>query len=327
VFRRSALLAQGFSRGYIDHAVDSGRWERVHRGIYIEADSLDIRSARLAAHLAACGVNAVVSHDSAAARHGFDSTKPRGETEFVTARHSCGVRSSADLVVSHARRTISSVQIDGVPVTTRAQTLLDIAARVDDVECERVLESALRGDNPKRPNLWRTEVLDELVELLKLFPRHPGTNRVRRVLLLRPPGCRPTGSFPETVLLQLLRQKGVEVIRQPTLLVIDSQGRRFQYYPDFLIVAGRCIVEIDGADHLRPQRSRTDAARQNRLIGFDVFRYPALTFLNDPEYAIAELLAHARQVRNQSTEWTESGRVVSGAGNEWNIVPASRRVA
>ncbi len=323
---RAELRQQGHTRGHIDHAVASGRWINLHRGVYIDTASPDLPKSKLRGHLIACGSDAALSHGSAATIHQFDSTHGFGPIVYVTARKQCGVKfNSAQLVIAHSYVPIQSVTIDGFPVTTRARTLLDLAGRVDDIECERLLESALRGADPKRPNRWRSQVLEELHDLLKAYPRHPGASRVRRVLILRPANCLPTGSFPETVLLQALREAGIEVIRQPTLVVIDDRNRRFVYYLDFLIVAGRCIVEIDGSAHLQSERSRTDAARQNRLIGFDVFRYPATTILRDPSYAVDELRAHVRQVRNASLSWTESGRVVSGVGNDWSIVPDRTR--
>lgn len=325
VLTRSHLLELGHSRGYIDHAVAMGRWIRVHRGVYVDSTAIDLTRSMLYAHLIACGPDAALSYGTASKLHGFDSTRSYGDKVYVTAPRSCGVRSRPGLVVNQSTMLNRRELVDGLPVTTRARTLLDISARVDDLECERVLESALRSSDPKRPDQWRTDVRDELAELMKTYPRHPGVGRVRRVLLLRPAGCRPTGSFPETVLVQALRAAGIEAIRQPTLIVIDELGRRFEYYPDLLIIGGRCIVEVDGGHHLLAQRSRTDSARQNRLIGFDVFRYPATTILDDPSYAVAELVAHVRQVRNRSTTWTESGRLISGNGNSWSIAATNLR--
>jgi very-short-patch-repair endonuclease len=323
VVLRSELLAQGHGCGYIDHAVKSGRLIRIHRGIYVDAAAEDLATSRMRAHLVGCGPLSVVSHDSAAALHRFDSTHGYSETVYITAPRSSGVRgTSPGLVISHSTMLEKRDVVDGFPVTTRARTLLDVSASMSDIECERVLESAIRGVNPKRPDRWRNEVLDDVVELITSYPRHPGASRIRRVLISRPGDCRPTGSFPETVLVQALRNVGIAAIRQPTVVVIDDRGRQFEYFPDLLIVGGRCIVEVDGGSHLTPTRARTDAARQNRLIGFDVFRYPATTVLNDPTYAVAELVTHVKQVKNQSTTWEISGRRVSGDGSEWTIVTA-----
>jgi very-short-patch-repair endonuclease len=323
VVSRSELLLRGFTRGSIDHAVASGRLRSIHRGIYLDTATPTPALAALRAHLRACGPEAVVSHVSAARLHRFDSTRPWSEASHITAPASCGIRASGpECFIAHTSIALPTTTIDGFAVTSRARTVLDLAATTNDVECERVLESALRGDNPKRPDQWRVEVLDELLELLRVLPRHRGTGRVRRVLRLRPDGCRPTGSFPETVFVQALRALGIEAIRQPNLAIHDEQGRRFQYFPDLLVVAGRCIVEIDGSQHLLPDRSRSDAARQNRLVGFHVFRYPATMILDDPVYAAKEVASQVKRVRNSSLTWTAAGRCVSGSGNAWEVVPS-----
>jgi very-short-patch-repair endonuclease len=360
LFFRRSLLAGGHTRGYIDHAVASGRWVRLHEGIYVETASTNFDSAVLHAHLAACSgyqekkngeslfkqANLqyglpVLSHYSAARLHQFDSTRPMPTTTTITSFRNCGVRihRDASLVIVHPRREVSTEIVDGLPVTSRARTLLDLAAIVSDEEAERILESALRGPDPKRPHIWREEVLSELLVLLESHPRHRGTNTVRRILNLRahvevrpsgelvsPKGrahveVRPTGSLPETVLVQLLRGRAIKAIRQPRVVVNDDRGRRFEYYPDLLITAGRCIVEVDGASHRTPQRARTDAARQNRLLGFHIFRYPADQIMTEPEYVVSEISTHVRRTRNTAPNWTSAGVCVSGQLHEWSITP------
>jgi very-short-patch-repair endonuclease len=319
---RPELLQRGHTKGSIDHAVAIGRLRSIHRGIYLDAETVNPWVASLHAHLLGCGPTAVVSHSSAARLHRFDSTLPWSEARYITASATCGVRSTGpDFFLAHTSMELPRLQVDGLAVTTRARTLLDVAAMVNDTECERVLESALRGDNPKRPDVWRVAVLEELTSLIARFPRHRGTGRVRRVLALRPPGCRPTGSFPETVFVQALRNLGIEAIRQPTLVIHDEQGRRYEYFPDLLIVAGRCIIEIDGSQHLLPDRSRSDAARQNRMVGFHVFRYPASMILDDPHYGAKEVASQVKRTQNASLAWTTSGRRIEGSGNHWAVNP------
>jgi hypothetical protein len=263
VLLRSHLLDQGVSRGHIDYSAASGRWIRVHRGVYVDAAAPDLTKSLLRAHLVACGPEAALSHTSAAVLHNFDSTHGYGLTTCVTAPRNCGVHGNNDsgaigLSLKHSSMLSRPEVVEGFPVTSRARTLLDLAATMCDVECERVLESALRGADPKRPDLWRNEVLGELHALLQIYPRHRGAACVRRVLRLRAAQCRPTGSFPETVLFQALRDVGIVAIRQPTLTVIDKFGKRFRYFPDLLVVAGKCVVEVDGGGHLDAARARSD---------------------------------------------------------------------
>jgi Transcriptional regulator, AbiEi antitoxin len=99
VFRRKELLAQGLTRGHIDHMVASGRWQKIHRGIYVDTESVDVAKSMMRAHLLSCGPDAVLSHATAADLHAFDSTVPRKSATTVTTNRTCGVRTNNDLIV------------------------------------------------------------------------------------------------------------------------------------------------------------------------------------------------------------------------------------
>ncbi len=317
--------------------VRSGRLELMHPGLYLVVGQHDdsreelrpvpeggneFDSDRARAHLAACGPDAVLSHHSAAAIHGFDTTHPRPSAVHVSARRSCGVQNSSGLVIARPRYQPEITLINGFPVTTRAQSVLDLAAIVPLVELRRILESALRGPDPRRPAEWRTDVLQDLTRLTIQRPRCRGTTAVMQLLALRPINARPTGSLPETVLWQGLESRGIEVITQPTVRVHVSERQIHEYYPDQIIVAGQAMVEVDGGEHLETQRSYTDAIRQNRLVGFNLFRFPAARVLFRTDEVLAELVRHVAMTPSLGNQWTVAGRVVSGTGNEWTIRPA-----
>jgi very-short-patch-repair endonuclease len=330
-FRRQQALGQGASRGHLDHLVASKQIVPVRRGLYVPASANDPCSrAFLAAQLDALGPTAYVSHFSAAALHGFDSTLQRPLQAFLTVDRSSGVRSDQRVRVAHASRSRTTHVVDGLLVTSRAETVVDLAAIVSRTELGRILESALRGPDPRRPHVWRTEVLDELHEMLGGDRRRKGLSRVARALADRfshdgvanrtdPP--RPTGSFPETVLLQAMNEAGIGVIRQPRVVSIDSEGRRFGYFPDFLIVTGRCLIEVDGTQHEEKSRVRSDRVRANRLVGFHLLRYAATTVLSDTARVVNDIAEH---VQSRQVEWTweTGGRLVAGSGDEWTVSPA-----
>src|SRR4051812_25578455 len=114
-------------------------------------------------------------------------------------------------------RPSTFVIVDGVPCTDGAQTMIDLAALVDDLVWEQSLESALRK---------RLLTIDDLVNALPDLSaaRTPGTPRIRRVLALRPPDAPPTESLLETLTVQLARR--VPVLGPPTrqLEVFDEHG-------------------------------------------------------------------------------------------------------
>jgi very-short-patch-repair endonuclease len=325
---RADLLASGLSRGRVDSLVRSGRLEVIHRGQYLDSNppeveaelSIDIDRAR--AHLDACGSGSALSHHTAAALHGFDSTAKRPTELYVTAPRGSGIRSRPGLVVRRPVWAPEVAELQGLLVTSRAQTVLDLAAILEPLELRRIVESALRGPIPTRPDQWRLDVLLELDRLVSERPRHRGATPVIRMLADRPNDRRPTGSFAETVLVQALELLGIEVITQPTVTVHDSRGGVNRYFPDALLIAGQALIEVDGAEHREATRFARDIERQNRLVGFHIFRFTAQQVIRDTASAVAELRRHLDLNPPQGTTWVSGGRVVQGSGNEWTIRPA-----
>jgi very-short-patch-repair endonuclease len=324
VLQRHILLAERVTRGQIDAAVRGGRWIVVGRGVYLDKHrSTDLARSVLIANLISAGPEANLSHQSAAEQHHFDSTKPRPAGCWISVPANSARRSSNDVHIFHRHTAIATTAIDDLPVTTRAQTVVDLASILGDEELERVLESALRGPDNRQPHIWRTDVLDEINTLISLQPR--STAALTEVLGRRPSGCRPTGSIAETMLLQLLRARGIDVIRQPRVLIYDKQGRFNEYFPDFIVVAGCALIEVDGSDHFNETRARSDAKRQNNFVGFNVFRVTAAQVMFEPSAFVNTIVNHVRQLRWTTPEWKHGGRLIRGAGDEWEIRFAPKR--
>lgn len=241
-----------------------------------------------------------MSRDTAAIRHGFDSTSGwDSRTTSVTVPNTtrsfnAGDASSQEFAL-HVHRTRHvpdgqsvTTDADGVRFTGRARTLLDVAATVDPREFSIVLESGLRGPDPKRPEVWREDVLTELCSMVGRWSRKPGTTTVRVALSQRLPG-RPTGSIADsTVLLALVAAGITGVVVQPRILAPDRQGRVRIHFADFLIPSAQLIIEIDGGFHDLTERRKLDHERDRRLSpGFHLFRYPASVALFEPERIVA----------------------------------------
>lgn len=131
--------------------------------------------------------------------------------------------------------------VDGVPCTDGVQTMIDLAAVVEDDIWEQALECALRRGlvtieemHAALPRLGAARVL--------------GTARIRRVLALRPAGAMPTESLLETLMVQLARQ--VPGLGPPTrqLEVFDEHGifiaRLDLSWPEIEL-----FLELDGQQH------------------------------------------------------------------------------
>jgi hypothetical protein len=127
------------------------------------------------------------------------------------------------------------VPIDGVECTDGLQTIVDLAAVLDDLRWEQALESALRTG------------LVSLAALEGLLPelgrgRIPGTARIRRVLDLRPHDAPPTGSLLETLMIQLIRT--VPGLPDPVRQFPVGWALLDQAWPDLGL-----FIELDGQQH------------------------------------------------------------------------------
>jgi Transcriptional regulator, AbiEi antitoxin len=140
VVSRQQLLHLGFSRRAVDRLRTSGWLRPVHRGVYATASRLDLRGQWFAA-LLACGPSAVLSHRSAAALWGLLSD---GRLIDVTTTRSRVRRSGIVMHRIHSLNAQDRAVHEGIPVTSVARTLLDLAAFVVPRRLERAVEQAER---------------------------------------------------------------------------------------------------------------------------------------------------------------------------------------
>lgn len=130
-----------------------GRLHPLHRGVYsLGHRSTTVRGAWLAAVLA-CGDTAVLSHRSAAALWGL--MRPRWSPVDVTGdRGRAGDREGIRLHRSPLRDDERAVEA-GIPVTSVARTLLDLAEALDGERLRRAFEEADRLKLLELPKLER----------------------------------------------------------------------------------------------------------------------------------------------------------------------------
>ena len=136
------MLARGVGRGAIARRVEKKHLQLIHRGVYAVGHRRLSRMAWWMAAVLACGPGAVLSHRAAAvfwgilegARAWVDITVPRG------LRGRDGIRVH-QATLAPDERTVEA----GIPVTTVARTLLDLAALLDLHEFKRALERAEIG--------------------------------------------------------------------------------------------------------------------------------------------------------------------------------------
>jgi very-short-patch-repair endonuclease len=241
------LVGIGLSRHQIDLRVRSGRLHRLHRGVYaVGHDRVDARGRWMAATLTV--PDSVLSHASAAALWGLRSTAS-GFHHLTASR-----RATRPELIAHRRRLPAGERTDndGIPVTTVARTLLDIAA----TEGAGCLERALR----EATFLGLTDPLG-LPALLERYPGARGTAIAAGVLA---DGAyeKRTRSELENRFLDFLRERRLPL--PETNATIEVGGQRFEV--DCLWRRRALVVELDGyASHLSRGRAEADRERDGWL--------------------------------------------------------------
>jgi len=273
VVTRAQLTELGVrDRGLADW-VRSGRLQRLYRGIYaVGHDRLRLEGRWLAAVLA-CGPGAVLSHRDAAVL--WDLRQSNSAYIDVTVPSRNGRKRQAGIRVHRSgrlRRDEVTVK-NGIPVTTVARTLLDLADVLDRQALKRVITEA--------------EYLNRLdmAALTAVVSANPGRRSAK--LIEAAAGRRHrTRSKLETRFLRLLERHGVE--EPETGIWIEG------YETDFLWRNPHLVVELDGLAAHRTTAAMKGDRRRDRILWRAGFRTMRLTEddLDEPE-AVLDDLAHA----------------------------------
>ncbi len=124
------LRAVGLGRAAVAKRAASGRLHRIHQGVYAVGHARLTREGRWMAAVLAYGRSARLSHRSAAA---LWSLRPdnRPKTDVLVAARSARSRPGIDVHASVTLTPADCAVVDGIPCTTVARTLLDLAEVVD----------------------------------------------------------------------------------------------------------------------------------------------------------------------------------------------------
>jgi very-short-patch-repair endonuclease len=139
---RGQLLDAGLSPTMIRDRVRSGRLLPLHPGVYAVGHDRLRREGRWLAAVLAVGPGAVLSHRDAAGLHGLRAAN-RARVDVSTAGRA---RSSAKVAV-HRTRSLDAqdvATVQGIPVTTVARTLVDLAAVVPGDHLAAAIKEAER---------------------------------------------------------------------------------------------------------------------------------------------------------------------------------------
>jgi len=164
--------------------------------------------------------------------------------------------------------------IDGLPVTSRAATVLDCLPLLDRSDGAKLLDRAVQQG-------WLRPVHVE--RRLAESPRRHGNQSLRRLLATFRPGA---DSAAERLLHRLLRQHGIDGWRPQYAIRLPS-GRIAT--ADVAFPAILVAIEVDGwAWHIDPERFQLDRSRQNEMVtaGWTVLRFTWTDLTERPDLVL-----------------------------------------
>lgn len=223
-----------------------------------------------------------LSHRAAAAHHGFTGCT-KGGLEFLTTTRVRPVRAQIIHCVSVVPDCDGEV-VRGIPVTTPARTLLDLAGVVDEETLEVPLDDALCTHKVRLPRLrWRLEQLGTKGKL--------GPATLARLLEARGDGSIVPTTILETRLVRLLRKAELPIGR--TQHRFQENGQLIARV-DFVYSEQRVVIEDDGTRWHAGRRARIrDAERDNylNLKGWTVLRFTWFDLVERPRYVLEQIRA------------------------------------
>jgi very-short-patch-repair endonuclease len=253
------LRALGLEARAVQQRAAAGRLHRLYRGVYAVGHlRLSPEGRRLAAVLA-CGPGAVLSHVSAAAHWGLLHTAAtRIDVTASRGRHGGqGIRLHRTRCLD-ARDTTTH---EGIPITTIARTLLDLAATTQPHRLERALAQA------EHLRIYDHRAITDVIGRAN---GHRGTAILKRATAREPKWAR--NDF-EARLLELVRAAGLPEPLVNYALIAPDYG---YCEVDFFWPAHDLIVETDGWEtHGTQAAFEADRARDAALTaaGFRVVRF------------------------------------------------------
>ena len=286
VVARGQLLAAGVGRRAIDGRIARGLLHPLHRGVFAVGHRRVSRDGWWMAAVLAGGERAVLSHRSAAALWRMRDT---GRTPEVTVARHRGSRPGVqyhEAVLPPDELTVER----GIPVTTPARTLLDLATIVTHAQLEHAFHEAevLRLTSPT-----------SLDALLERYAGRRGTQAIKRLLV----DHHKNGQAVPTSVLErrFLGLLGAQNLPRPTINPLSDHGELDARWHD-----QRLIVECDGfATHGTREAFERDRAKDRALqvAGWRVVRITWRQLTDDPDTIAAQLkalLAAGYAVRRRS---------------------------
>ncbi|HEU5106098.1 MAG TPA: type IV toxin-antitoxin system AbiEi family antitoxin domain-containing protein [Solirubrobacterales bacterium] len=281
IVTRQQLLALGFGRRSIEHRLARGRLFRVSLGVYaVGWPALSQKRQWMAAVLAG-GDGAALGHCSAAALWEIGA---EGDWIDVSVRRRCELRSPGIRFRGRPSLAVEDTVLrDDIPVTSPAQTLVDLATELDPVALERAV-----NDADKRDLIDPEALRDDLSR----FAGEPGIRPLRH--LLDKLFFRLSDSDLEIYFRRIVRAANLP------LPLTKQRVNRFEvdfFWPDLGLV-----VETDGLRYHRTPSAQLRDARRDRahvMAGMTPLRFTHYEVRYEPRRVRAELTKTMAMLRRR----------------------------
>lgn len=269
----------GISRQAIERRAREGVWNRIQPRVYLlEGVPPDPRTALLAAILSAGG-QAVVSMQTAASLHGLQRVGRLDPVHITLPQTFKDEVWNATVHRTRRLEPIDTAEIDGLPCTSVARTLIDLAAVLDRTALTALVDDAMGSSAVTRRLLHqRATALRNGrtgVGNLLLLTSDDAEARFRSWLERRAAHVLSTGGVPAPKWNEPIRAEG-------RLIGLADACWREKHL----------IAEFDGVRfHSGSDKHRADATRERELVlaGWRVLRFTYLDVEQSPEQVVAAL--------------------------------------
>jgi very-short-patch-repair endonuclease len=253
------LRAIGLTRHRIEARLRAKRLYRLHRGVYAVGHQALTRKSHLIAAGYACGAGALVSHRDAGALHGLIG--PGSQSTEVTAQRGCKPKPGITVHRSRSLHPDDRTVVDGIPTTSVARTLIDLAEVLSEERLAKAVHQA---------EVLRVFDLRGLEEALARVPGRKGRHRMRRVLVAHQPEPHLLRSRAERKLKALCRQNDLP---QPQFNAWVAGYELDVYWP-----RQRLALEFDGAATHHTRHAFHEDRRRDRALATEGIQVARVTW-------------------------------------------------
>ena len=289
VIEFSQLRALGYSAEAIQHRIETGRLHQIYRGVYAVGRREVGPLGEWMAAVLAYKVHVALSDDSAAELWELTArapTTPIQLSSLVDCR-------SRDGIKVHQRKELATTTHKNIPVTTPAQTLIDLARKWTLKRLEAAINEADKRDliHPKA-----------LHEAAKAAGKSGAA--LRRIL------DRQTLVLADTD----LERYFLRIVRKARLPLPDTQAKFGRYRVDFHWPDLDLVVETDGGRYHRTAAQQTKDRKLEHLLAkreITIVRFTHAQVVYEAGY-VAETLADV--IRRRPSPGAPAPRARSGRG-------------